>query len=265
MTDAGPATSTAHPRLALALRSLLRADFTVLLRSSRTVLLNIAVPVLYLVITDLHTILHLGGRTAAGWTAEFTISLALTVGLMSAAVMGYANAVAQDRASRVFERLRVTPAPAWTIMASRLLVQLAAALVMTVVVLVLGSVIRDTVFSVGQYLLVVCVSLLGAAMFLSIAQALVGLIRSPGGVNAVGRVLFIAFLLIGLLGASGILGDAVQGVSDWTPVGALINVYGGVLDAANWDWTNTSGLLATAAYILVGVFIGVRWFRWESS
>ena len=264
MTSTPSAASTMSPRIGLIFRSLWRADFTVLLRSGRTLILNIAVPVLYLVITDLHNLLHLGGSSPAGWTTEFTISLALTVGLMSASVMGYASTIAQDRATGVFQRLRVTPAPTWAIMTSRLLVQIVVALIMTVIVVILGCIIHSTLFSAGQYLLVVCVSLLGGAMFLAIAQAIAGLIRSAAGVNAAGRVLFIVFLLLGLLGASGILGDAVQNISDWTPVGALINVYSGVLDTAGWDWTNTNGLIATIGYIVIGAFIGIRWFRWEA-
>jgi ABC-2 type transport system permease protein len=253
-----------RPGIGLIFRSLFRADFTVLLRSGRTLILNVAVPILYLVITDLHNLLHLGGNSPAGWTAEFSISLALTVGLMSASVMGYSGAIAQDRATGVFQRLRVTPAPTWAIMTSRLLVQIVVDLIMAVVVLVLGSIIRSTLFGVGQYLLVIVVSLLGGAMFLAIAQAIAGLVRSAAGVNAVGRILFIVFLLLGLLGSGGILGDAVQDVSDWTPVGALINVYSGVLDTAHWDWTNTTGLIATVGYVAIGAVIGIRWFRWES-
>jgi ABC-2 type transport system permease protein len=264
MTSTPSAASTMSPRIGLIFRSLWRADFTVLLRSGRTLILNIAVPVLYLVITDLHSLLNLGGRSPVGWTTEFSISLALTVGLMSASVMGYASTIAQDRAMGVFQRLRVTPAPTWAIMTSRLLVQIVVALIMTVIVVILGCIIHSTLFSAGQYLLVVCVSLLGGAMFLAIAQAIAGLIRSAAGVNAAGRVLFIVFLLLGLLGASGILGDAVQNISDWTPVGALINVYSGVLDTAGWDWTNTNGLIATIGYIVIGAFIGIRWFRWEA-
>lgn len=267
MTDTTLTPSAAgrvRPKIGLIFRSLFRADFTVLLRSGRTLILNVAVPILYLVITDLHNLLHLGGNSPAGWTAEFAISLALTVGLMSASVMGYSGTIAQDRATGVFQRLRVTPAPTWAIMTSRLLVQIVVDLIMTVVVVIIGSVIHSTLFTAGQYLLLVCVSLLGGAMFLAIAQAIAGLVRSAAGVNAVGRVLFIVFLLLGLLGASGILGDAVQNISNWTPVGALINVYSGVLATAHWTWTNTSGLIATAGYFVIGAFIGIRWFRWES-
>jgi ABC-2 type transport system permease protein len=249
-----------RPRTALALHSLLRADLTVLARSGRTLVLNVVVPILYLVITALH--LGRGGITHLD--AEFSISLALTVGLVSSSLIGYSGMLARDRELGVFQRLRVTPAPTWAIMASRLLVQLIVDLVMAVVVLVAGSIIHATVFTAQGYLLAVAVSLAGGAMFLALGQALVALVPSAAAVNAVGRIVFVVFLLLGLLGATGILGSTVQGISDWTPVGALINLYTGVLQPAAWDWTNTSGLLATLAYAAAGAFVGIRWFRWES-
>ena len=54
----------------------------------------------------------------------------------------------------VFQRLRVTPAPTWTIMTSRLAVQVVANLIIAVVVLVIGSAIHHLSLDVGQYALV---------------------------------------------------------------------------------------------------------------
>jgi ABC-2 type transport system permease protein len=261
VTDTTSATTVARPTIGLTLSSLLRADFTVLVRSVRTLLLNILVPIFYLVITDLHVRKGGLGNTLS---VEFSIGLALTVGLVSSSLIGYSITVAHDRDVGVFQRLRVTPAPTWAIMTSRLLVQIVVDLIMTVIVLIVGSILHNTVFSAGEYLLVVCASILGGAMFLAIGQAVVGLITSAAAVNAVGRVLFIVFLLLGLLGSSGILGDTVQTIADWTPVGALINLYSGVLHLSHWGWTNASGLVATFGYTVVGALIGIRWFRWES-
>jgi ABC-2 type transport system permease protein len=69
----------------------------------------------------------------------FLVILAITIGLLSSSVLGYALTVARDRERGVFQRLRVTPAPTWVIMVSRLLVQVAANLVVTVVVLAVGK------------------------------------------------------------------------------------------------------------------------------
>ncbi|MCU1528783.1 MAG: transporter permease [Frondihabitans sp.] len=256
------AAGSVQPATGLIFGSLLRADFTVLLRSGRTLLLNIAVPILILVIFGLHTGNNTNALTKGG--AGFTIGLALTYGLMASSLIGYSITIARDREAGVFQRLRVTPAPAWAIMTSRLLVQIIVDLIMTVVVVIIGGIIYHTVFSPGQYLLIACVSVVGGAMFLAIAQAVVGLVRSTIVVNAVGRILYIFLLLLGLLGSTGILGSTMQTVSSWSPVGAMISLYGGVLNLSQWDWTDTTGIIAAAGYIVIGAFIGIRWFRWES-
>jgi ABC-2 type transport system permease protein len=253
---------SARPAIGLIFGSLLRADFTVLFRSSRTLLLNVALPIFILVLIDTRTG-NKGG--AAGFSgAGFAIGLALTYGLMSSSLIGYSLSVARDREAGVFQRLRVTPAPTWAIMTSRLLVQIVLDLLMTVIVVIVGTIIHNQNFTVGELLLLVCASIAGGAMFLAIAQALVGLVRSASVVNAVGRVLYVILLLLGLLGSSGLLGITVKDISDWTPVGAMINVYAGVLDLAHWGSTATTGLIAMAAYIVIGAFIGIRWFRWDS-
>ncbi len=118
------------------LKVLLRADITVQLRSYRSLFLSFALPLLVLIITSS------GGKRAAklGGTAV-VVQLALTVGLVSICAIGYSTSVARDRDKGIFQRLRVTPAPTWTIMGSRWIVQVAAVLVMSVVVLVAAAVI----------------------------------------------------------------------------------------------------------------------------
>jgi ABC-2 type transport system permease protein len=256
------ASGTARPAIGLIFGSLLRADFTVLVRSGRTLVLNIVLPIVILVITDLHS--GASGAGAVLTSALFSIGLALTYGLMSSSLIGYSLSVARDRDAGVFQRLRVTPAPTWAIMTSRLLVQIVLDIIMTVLVLIIGGVLHHLAFNAGEVLLILGVSIAGGAMFLAIAQAIVGLVRSSAVVNALGRVLYVVFLLLGLLGSSGILGATVTAISSWTPVGAMINLFGGVLDLTKWDWTDTTGLIATAGYIVIGAFIGIRWFRWDA-
>ena len=108
---------------------------------------------------------------------------------MSTSILGYALTVARDREQGVFQRLRVTPAPTWTIMASRLAMQVLANLMIALVVVIVGTRIHHISLSAGKYGLVLLVSILGGAVFLSIGQALVGLVKSADSVNAAGRVL----------------------------------------------------------------------------
>ena len=255
--DAGRAPEAARaPSTPLAVRALLTADATVLLRSRQVLLLNLIVPLAILFITN---------RGRFSTDAAFLIGMALTYGLLSSGIIAYPTTLSRDREAGVFQRLRVTPAPTWAIMGSRLAVQFAADLVMGVIVLIVGSIQHQVVFSAAEYLLILGISLLGAAVFLAIGQALVALLRSAGVVNAVARVLYIVLFLVGILGATGILGDDVKEIAAWTPVGALMALFGSMSDLASWTAQNTWQTVALFGYAAVFAGIGIRWFRWEAA
>ena len=118
------------PALTEIFRALLEADFTVQLRNNRALLLSFALPLVLLYG------LFAGKRGLALGDPQLRVASALTLGMASIAILGYSMTVARDREKGVFQRLRVTPAPTWTIMTSRLLVQVAAILAMALVLLV---------------------------------------------------------------------------------------------------------------------------------
>lgn len=243
-------------RARLALRSLLVADGIVLVKNRRALLVSIIVPVFLLVVTN-HRSSALGQPLAL-------IALCIAIGLLSTSIMGYAIATARDRDAGVFQRLRVSPAPTWMIMTSRLAVQAVANLILSLVVVIVGSAIHHVNVSPGRYVLVLLVSIFAGAVFLSIGQALVGLVRSADTVNATGRFLYIGLLLLGLWGESGQLGHAWESISRWTPVGAVATLFGGVLGNGTWSSKDSLALLAGAGYIAVCAYAGIRWFRWEA-
>ena len=147
---------------------MLRADFLVFLKHRRALIISMLLPVFVLVSTS-------GNKATDKFGgAEFVIGLAISYGLLSTALIGYALTVARDREKGVFQRLRVTPAPTWTIMTSRLAMQAVANLIIAIAVVIIGSLIHHISPSAGQYALVLLVSILAGAVFLSLGQALVG-------------------------------------------------------------------------------------------
>lgn len=249
---------TAAPPLQLVLTSLARADFIVMLKNRRSLLLSTILPVFILITTDSSR----GTQRFGG--AEFIIGLAIAYGLVSASVLGYALTVARDRDQGVFQRLRVTPAPTWTIMTSRLAMQELGNLVIALVVVIVGSEMHNLTLSAGTYLLVIAVSILGGAVFLSIGQALVGLLKNADSVNAGGRVLVIGLILLGTFGQSGTLGSTWESIARWSPVGAVMTLFAAVLNLSAWDSRDSLTLLACIGYIVVFAGIGIRWFQWDA-
>ena len=243
------------PALGLAFRSLLRADATVLLRSYSVLIITLALPILILFVT-FHTAQTLGG-------AGILIGLAIAYGQLSSGLLGYSQTVAKDRDAGVLQRLRVTPVPTWAIMSSRLTVQVAANLVLSTIVIVIGSILYGLRPGPAQYVLALVVSVLSSAVFLALGQALVGLLRSSGLVNAVGRILYILLILVALLGATGVLGSTIKAVSQWTPVSAVMILFAAVLGTSGWDIQALWALLTSIGYIIIFATIGIRWFRWN--
>jgi ABC-2 type transport system permease protein len=246
------------PPLQLVMSSLLRADFAVLLKSRRALLISIFLPIFIVISTN-------SSKTTKSFGGSlFIIGLAIAYGLVANSILGYALTVARDREQAVFQRLRVRPAPTWTIMTSRLAMQVLANLVITVIVLIVGSRIHHISLSAGTYGLVLVVSILGGAVFLSIGQALVGLLKSADSVNAAGRVLALGLILLSSLGQSGTLGSAWESISRWSPVGVVMTLFAAVLNLSVWDTHDSLALLACGGYIVVFAAIGIRWFQWDA-
>jgi ABC-2 type transport system permease protein len=253
-----PPAVRARPPLQLVLTSLLRADLVVLVKNRRSLVISIALPILLLITTDSSKATDRFGG------ALFIIGLCTAYGLASTSILGYALTVARDREKGVFQRLRVTPAPTWAIMTSRLAVQVVANLIIALVVLIVGSILHNLSVSPGTYVLFLLISVLGGAVFLSIGQTMVGLLKSADTVNAVGRIVFIALIVLGLFGQSGALGSAWEAIARWTPVGVVMTLFAGVLDLSTWGSRETLSLLSCFGYVAFFSAIGIRWFQWEA-
>jgi len=238
--------------------SLLRADAIVLMRSRIATVLSLALPVVIIIVTSFNKNVNRLGNPS------LVIGLAITLGLLASCLLGYSLGLARDREIGVLQRLRVTPAPTWTIMTSRIVVQIVTNLISSLIVLIVGVILHGLTPSFGQYVLVLVVAVLGAAVFLSIGQALVGLVPSTGAINAIGRILFILLVLVGILGGTGVLGDVIKSIAGWTPVGALMTLFSDVLNGTGWSDQDLYALLASLGYVIVFAFIGIRWFRWEA-
>ena len=250
--------SVAAPTWSSSLTVLLRADSTAQVRNPLSLVITFGVPLILLVATGL------GKNSAALGGPEFRISLALTVGLVSIGTVGYSLAIARDRDGGVLQRLRVTPAPTWTIMVSRWIVQLGAVLVMAIVVLVVAAVFLHITLSPQEYLFTVLVALLGSAVFLSIGQAIVGLIASADTLNAAGRLLYVPLIGLSLFGNTDRLGTTVEMVSRWSPGGCLETLLSAAMGATAWSGQSWGALFASFGYTVVFAVIGIRWFRWVS-
>jgi ABC-2 type transport system permease protein len=240
------------------LRLLFATDLLVLLKNKRAILAGILVPLYMLFIIN-----RTGGKLGG---ADYLASVALVIiiGIMITSISVYPQTVARDRERGVFQRLRVTPAPTWTIMTSRLLVQVIANFVITLIVLVVAGLQHHLPLGIDGYVTVLLVATLGGMMFLSIGQTFAGLVKSAATVSATANLLYLVLLLSGILGPLGVLGTTYQNITQWTPVGTIITVLAGALHQTAWNGHMWWSLAACFGYISVCSFIGIKWFQWEA-
>ena len=247
---------TVIPSTSKAIASLLKADLTTQWRNRRAVILIVLVPVIILVSWK-GLIDKLGGA--------FVLSNCITIGLNAIGLMGYANAIARDRDKGIFQRLRVAPVSSWSIMCSRLVVQLAMILIVTVAVFVAGFYVDKITITPAGYIVAAVAAIAGGALYLSIGQVVVGLIKNPETVNATCRLIYFAFIMVGMFGELGMLGDVVNKMVKWSPYGVVRHIVSASLSPGNWSMDDTTALLITLGYTVVFAILGIRWFKWSNK
>ena len=253
---------TVIPKTSAALLSLLRADLTTQWRNRRSVLMLLLMPV-FILITWKGLIDQMNKMGKNG--GAFALSACITLGLTAIGLMGYSNAIARDRDKGVFQRLRVTPVPTWSIMGSRLIIQLLMILLLTTLVFVVGSSYDKVTLSPAAYALTYLTAFVGGALYLGMGQMIVGLVKNAETVNSTSRLLYIIIIMAGMVGELLIKNEQFKKVIQWSPYGTVKNILAASMDPSHWDNQSTMALLATLAYAIVFSYVGIRNFKWNSQ
>lgn len=245
------------PTLGRTMRALLEADLIVQIRNRRALLLSTALPLVLLIA------LSVGKRADVIGDPLTRVALCLTLGMASIAILGYSMTIARDRERGVFERLLVTPTPPWAVMISRLIVQVIAMLSMAILTLVVAGVFQGVFLSPQALVLTLLAVVFSSAVFLSVGQALVGLVRSADTLNAVGRLVYIPLFALGLLGHVDVLGTTFETIARWSPGGAVTAMLSASMHPSTWSSETWWAALASVLYTVVFAGIGIRWFQWR--
>src|SRR6266542_2257982 len=194
----------------------------------------------------------------------FALSSCITIGLVAIGLMGYSNSIARDRDKGVFQRLRVAPIPSWCIMVSRLLVQLMMILLLTVLVFIAGNNIDHITLTPAGYAVTFITAIVGGAVYLGLGQVVVGLIQNPETVNSTSRLIYFVFIMVGMFGEFGILGNEVKKIVEWSPYGTVKTIIAAGMQPGAWNGETTTALLVTIGYAVVFSVVGIKKFKWNN-
>lgn len=243
------------PKTATVFAALLRADLTAQWRNRRSFVIVLLVPVIILI--SWKSVIDRMG-------AAFALSSCITIGLVAIGLMGYSNSIARDRDKGIFQRLRVAPVPLWSIMASRLTVQLMMIVLLTIIVFVAGYYIDHATIAPIGYALTFFTALIGGAVYLGLGQVIVGLIQNPETVNSTSRLIYFAFIMIGMFGEFGFLGNKIKQLAVWSPYGTVKRVISSGMQPETWNTQTSIALLVTIGYAVLFSVIGINKFKWNT-
>jgi len=195
----------------------------------------------------------------------FALSSCITIGLVAVGLMGYSNSIARDRDKGVFQRLRVAPMPSWCIMVSRLLVQLMMIVLLTIIIFIAGNNIDHITLTPAGYAVTFFTAIIGGAVYLGLGQVVVGLIQNPETVNSTSRLIYFVFIMVGMFGEFGILGEQVKQIVVWSPYGTVKKLIAAGMQLSTWNSETTMALLATIGYAVAFSVIGIRKFKWNNK
>jgi ABC-2 type transport system permease protein len=246
---------TKIPSVSNALSTLLRADFITQWRNRRSVIMVLLVPVI-IAISWKSLVAKFGG--------PFVLSNCITVGLTAIGLMGYSNSIARDRDKGIFQRLRVAPVPSWSIMVSRLVVQMVMILLVTLAVFAAGYYYDKISLPMSGYSLALICALVGGAVYLSLGQVIVGLIKNVETVSSTTRLVYFIFIMVGMFGELGVLGTEIGEAVKWSPYGTVKRIISDSLQPGTWDMHTSMALLVTLGYTLIFSVLGINWFKWNT-
>jgi len=144
-------------------------------------------------------------------------------------------------------------------------VQLAMIVLVTVAVFIVGFYADGIKLSVAGYVVGLLAAVLSGAVYLGLGQAIVGLIKNADTVNAVSRLVYIVFIMVGMLAELGAMGQKVKEAVKWSPYSAVKNLLSDGMQPQHWTQQSTTALLVTIGYAILFSAMGIKWFRWSSK
>jgi ABC-2 type transport system permease protein len=246
---------TTIPKTSTVFATLFRADIAILMSNRRSAVISLLVPLIVL-FTWKGLIKHVGGPNV--------LATALAIGLIAIGLMGYTLSVARDRDKGIFQRLRVAPVPTWVIMTSRICVQLLMIVVLTLVVFIVGYQYDGILLVPLAYFITLFVAILGAAVYLSLGQLIVGLIKGFETINAVTRITYIAMMMVGMF-STFLENQQLKEIVRFSPYGCVKIMLAASMEPAKWANDTSIAVLVSIGYIIVFAGIGISKFKWYTK
>jgi ABC-2 type transport system permease protein len=203
------------------------------------------------------------GEIEGHGAADYLLTGMLGYGVASTAFAGLAITLVIRREYGMLKRIRATPLPAATYLASVLLSTLGVFAIQAVVLVGLGVALFDAEVP-PRPLSLAAVLLLAAAAFAALGLAASSLLRSAEGSSAgINLILLPMAFLSGSFGPTEDYPAFLQAIGDVLPLKYVIDLIGRVYLDDEPVWTGGTAIAVVVAWGLGGLVVALRRFRWE--
>lgn len=193
-------------------------------------------------------------------TIDLYVPIVICFALSALALNFMPSVLATYREKGILRRLATTPVSPTRLLASQAAINLGAAVVSLVVVLLVGRLVFDVNLP-GQVFGFVLGFLLAATALLGIGLFVTAVVPTARAANAVVLVLFFVNLFFaGLWLPRASMPALLRHISDFTPLGAAAQ---SLQNGLQGTWPQPLHLAVLAGYTLVFGAAAVRLFRWE--
>ena len=198
--------------------------------------------------------------------ATFYVPGILSLAIISATATNLAITMTTRRERGMLKRLRGTPIPAWTFIASQAIAGFVLCVIMTVLIVAIGRVLFQVSLNTNGIPSLLITVLIGAFSFSAIGLALTTITPSEDAAPAVTNAIFLPLYFISDVFIVSEEETFLQRVGNLFPVKHLSNAlqesFDPFAEAAPWPWQHW---LVIAAWGIVCAVITLKTFRWTPN
>jgi len=195
--------------------------------------------------------------------SAYLLAGVLGYGVAATAFAGLAIVTVIRREQAILKRLRATPLPSSTYLASSLASTIFVFAVEAVLLIVLAKVLFDVPFPTKIVSLVLAL-LLGSITFAGLGLALTTVIRSAEGSSAVVNAIYLPMAFIaGSFWSVHAYPHFLEVIADVLPLTYFIRLMRDILLHDQQIWDNWQAVAVLAAWGAFGIVVTLRRFRWE--
>lgn len=195
-----------------------------------------------------------------GISPAFVPVMAISLSIAMLALSVVPTVLATYREKGILRRLGTTPVhPSW-VLAGQLIVNVAAAVVGVIIVLVLGALAFDFGWPENWLAFFVSFVLFTSAM-MSVGLVIAAVAKTAKQGTGIGMLVFFpSMFFAGIWTPGDLMPEWARPIRDWSPMGAGMEAL-----SRSWegDWPDAKHLIAMLLATVVFGIIGARIFRWE--